>query len=336
VDISIVVCTHNRSRLLRTALEHLLAQDFGGIAAELIVVDNGSADDTAEVVRQFAADSPIPFRHRFEASQGISFARNHGWALARGPIIAFTDDDVEVAPDWARRIVRTFEAHPEVECVGGRVLPIWPSPPPAWLTREHWAPLALLDYGGATLHLDTNDPRCLVGANLALRRETLTRLGGFSPAVQRVKDGIGSVEDHELLIRFWNAGGRALYVPELIATAPVDPQRLQKRYHRRWHSGHGHFYAVMRSPAFERSSLSRFLDVPGHLFRQYLTDVSAWVGCILSGRIDEAFLLETRMRFFWGFVHTRRRDRKGPDSHRRGPRMHSSPAIGRRGSEGAS
>jgi glycosyltransferase involved in cell wall biosynthesis len=55
VDISIVVCTHNRARLLRTALRHLVAQDFEGVAAELIVVDNRSTDDTAEVVREFAA-----------------------------------------------------------------------------------------------------------------------------------------------------------------------------------------------------------------------------------------------------------------------------------------
>jgi glycosyltransferase involved in cell wall biosynthesis len=318
-------------------LKHLLAQDFTGVAAELIVVDNRSTDDTAEVVREFAAASPIPLQYCFESKQGISFARNHGWALARAPLVAFTDDDVEVAPDWTVRIVRAFAAHPDVECVGGRVLPIWPSAPPAWLTREHWTPLALLDYGAAALHLDSNDPRCLVGANLALRREALARLGGFSPAVQRVKDGIGSIEDHELLIRFWNAGGRALYVPELIATAPVDPQRLQKRYHRRWHSGHGHFYAVMRLPAFEHSTVTRFLDVPGHLYRQYLTDVAAWLGCILSGRIDEAFRVEMRMRFFWGFVQTRRRDRKRPDTYDRAFYMDSSPAaVGRRGSERAS
>jgi glycosyltransferase involved in cell wall biosynthesis len=311
VDLSIVICTHNRCELLTDALTCLLAQETASIATEIIVVDNNSTDSTAEVVKRVVSTAGGTVRYCFEPSQGIAYARNTGWALAGAPIVAFTDDDVRVKPGWARQIHAAFLRHPEADCVGGKVLPLWPTQPPAWLTRAHWAPLATLDYGDSPLRLDRNDPRCLVGANFAVRRGALEQLGGFSPAVQRVKDGIGSIEDHEFLIRLWNGGGQALYLPGLVATAPVDPQRLEKRYHRRWHLGHGHFYAVMRSPRMEQSATGRLFDVPAHLYRQCLVDAAGWSRRMLRGQWNDAFLQEIRLRFFWGFFWKRLRDHLG-------------------------
>ena len=209
MDLSIVICTHNRAERLRSALEHLFAQQTNQLKTEIIVVDNNSTDDTAEVVRGVLPIASVETHYLFERAQGISYARNAGWRRARAPIVAFTDDDVEVSADWMDQIVRSFKEYPEVECVGGKVLPEWPFEPPPWLTRDHWAPLAILDYGESPLRLDHDDPRCLVGANFAFRRSALKRIGGFSAAVQRVKDGIGSIEDHEFLIRLWDAGGHA-------------------------------------------------------------------------------------------------------------------------------
>jgi glycosyltransferase involved in cell wall biosynthesis len=308
VDISVVVCTHNRASRLRDALNHLLAQDAGGLQCELIVIDNNSTDGTAEVVRELARDGPIEVRYSFEPKQGISYARNTGWALARAPLIAYTDDDICVGDDWLVRVADAFARHNDVECVGGKVLPIWPMPPPAWLTRDHWSPLAILDYGDVPLRFDHRDPRCVVGANFAWRRDALVGLGGFSTDVQRVKDGIGSIEDHECLVRLWDAGGCALYVPDIVVHGPVDAPRLTKAYHRRWHRGHGHFHALMPIARLERSAAGRFLGVPACLYRQFLTHFGAWLYRIVSGRPDDAFVYETRMWFFWGFFQTRRRD----------------------------
>jgi glycosyltransferase involved in cell wall biosynthesis len=307
MDVSIVICTHNRASQLRPALAHLLAQRSAALA-EVIVVDNNSSDDTAEVVAELSASTSREVRYIFEAEQGISYARNTGWSLARGSVVAFTDDDVRAAPDWVDHIAAAFAAHPEVDCVGGKVLPAWPTPPPSWLTRDHWAPLAIVDYGDRMLWLDESNRKCLIGANVAFRRDVITRMGGFCHAVQRVKDGIGSIEDHEFLLRLWRAGGRALYVPELIVVAPVDEPRLHKRYHRRWSAGHGHFHAVMRCADIERSSIGHLYGVPAHLYRQCFVNAASWVACMASGRLDAAFLHETRLRFFSGFFRTRRQE----------------------------
>lgn len=195
--VSVVISTHNRCDLLPGALEAALSQQAGA-RHEVIVVDNNSSDRTREVVDAFMAHGAPRLRYVFEGRQGLSHGRNAGIANARGAIVAFTDDDVRVAPDWVEKIERALKEHPEVDFVGGKILPQWERPPPRWLTPEHWSPLALSDHGDEPFYVNAERDLCLVGASLAFRREVFDRIGLFSEELQRVKDGVGSVEDHEL------------------------------------------------------------------------------------------------------------------------------------------
>ena len=305
-DVSVILCTYNRCALLPKAIESLLAQEGSGVQYELLVVDNNSTDRTREVCETLLSQSRIPARYIFEPKQGVSYARNAALAVAKAPIIAFTDDDVCVSRDWVAGIKRTFDAYPAIDGIGGKVLPRWSEAPPAWLTRRHWTPLALQDYGDVPLPVGAANPLCLVAANLAVRREVFDRIGFFAPDLQRVQNGIGSMEDLELHLRLWAAGGEELYVPDVVVTAPVQPERLTKEYHRRWYRGNGRFYALLHDPDFERS-VARLFDVPAHLYRQTLTDVLQMVRYRLSGNEEEAFLRETRQQFFAGFFHERRK-----------------------------
>jgi glucosyl-dolichyl phosphate glucuronosyltransferase len=299
--LSVILPTFNRADSLQRAIPALLRQTAMPVTYELIVVDNNSTDGTPGVVARFA-DRRV--RLVAEPRQGLSYARNAGLAAARAPIVAFTDDDVEVAPDWVETIVTTLARHPEVAGLGGRVLPAWECGRPRWLTRDHWAPLALQDHGDSRRVFDRATPIGLIGANLAFRREVFDRVGTFSPEVQRVKDGIGSTEDHELLNRLYNSGERMLYQPKLLVMARVPGDRCDRRYHRRWHEGHGRFYALMRLPEMERARVTPF-GVPGHLLREAIGDLAAWARCALTADWDRAFLAELRLRFVKGFVWTR-------------------------------
>ena len=92
-----------------------------------------------------------------------------------------------------------------------------------------------------------SNPLCLVSANLAFRSEAFEETGLFAPHLQRVKNSIGSMEDAELLERFWRTGRDVVYVPDLRVVTDVPAERMTKSYHRRWHTGHGYFFAIMRS-----------------------------------------------------------------------------------------
>jgi glycosyltransferase involved in cell wall biosynthesis len=302
--LGIVVPTHNRAGSLRRTLRSLLAQTYVGSPLDIIVVNNNSSDDTAGVCAEFAPH----VRMIDEPRQGLSHARNAGIEALQelGPddVIAFIDDDIEARPDWIAAIAAAFETEPPVDGVGGRVLATEPATLPAWLTPNHWAPLALQDHGPRRRVFDESTPTGLVGANFAFRKGVFDRLGGFSPHVQRVKDGIGSTEDHEFLLRLYAAEGSALYTPDAVVTTDVPAERMTRDYHRRWHRGHGRFHALMRTPELERTRL-RLLGVPIHLFRQAVQDAIAWVRSRLTGDATHAFAAETRLWFFSGFVKER-------------------------------
>ena len=316
--------TYNRGELLGDAVRSVLGQREKDEASfELIVVDNNSTDSTRELVER-AARMDERVRYVFEPQQGLSHARNAGIRMARGPLVAFTDDDVRVERDWVAAIIRAFAEYPAADAVGGRVLPLWPSPPPAWLTRDHWAPLALMDFGPDWFAVTPEHQVCLMGANMAFRRDVFHAVGMFATEFQRVKDGIGSIEDHEFLLRVLRSGRTGVYDPRLVVHAEIQPNRLEQVYHRRWHTGHGHFHALMRSEYIERTTVGTLFGVPGHLYRQALRDLRMWITAAANGDFARAFKYELGLRFFWGFFRTRRRQFvRQPLSGRRGelPRL---------------
>jgi glycosyltransferase involved in cell wall biosynthesis len=309
VEVSVVICTFNRCDLLPAAFECLLAQSTDSTRYEIVVVDNNSRDATQEVIRGFMASHPGMIRPVFEAKQGISHARNAGVENARGAIIAFTDDDVRVAPNWLATIKRAFAEHPEVNFVGGKVLPQWPTAPPAWLTTAHWSPLALVDYGNVPFFVTQDHQLCLVAATLGVRRDIFRRFGMFSPEFQSSSGGCGG-EDHELLLRLWQGGERGLYLPGLVTVAAIQPERLRKRYHRRWHRRHGRLYAKAHMQDFEKTHIGTLFGVPAHLYRQAITAVIGMWRELLSRNEEKAFLHETTLWFFLGYFGDRIKQRR--------------------------
>jgi glycosyltransferase involved in cell wall biosynthesis len=301
-DLSVVICTYNRAELLRLALTTLLRQSPANLTYEVVVVDNNSTPETRAVVDELArSDSRV--RYIRETRQGNAYARNTGVAESQAPIVAFLDDDVTVRDNWVEIIQRTFNAT-SADFIGGKVLPRWEEPPPSWLGVANWAPIAALDYGDSSFLITAENPLCLLTANIALRKEVFAKHGEFSAAVQRAGDSIGSLEDHEFLTRLLRAGVTGLYVPEMIVDAYVGSERMTKDYHRRWHTGHGHFYAVMNDPDWERSSY-RLLGVPGHLYRETAKNAFVWFSRVITGKTDAAFINECRLRFFRGFFRQR-------------------------------
>ena len=307
--LSIVMPTYNRGPLLAGAVRSVLAQNPAITPAfELIVVDNNSTDDTREIIERFAREDGR-VRYVFEPQQGSSYSRNAGIREARAPLVAFIDDDVKAEPEWAAATVRAFEQYPEADVVGGRVLPLWPVDPPAWLTREHWSPLALVDYGDVPVAIDAERPLCLVSANLSFRRQVFDVVGGFAPDLGLVKAGtLGSVEDHEFLLRVLRAGRTVFYDPRVIVHADIQPNRLERAYHRRWHSGHGYFHARLRSDEMEQTRVGTLFGVPAHLYRQAFTDAVSWLRLWVMREPARAFHHEGRLRFFYGFFRARLRN----------------------------
>jgi glucosyl-dolichyl phosphate glucuronosyltransferase len=313
-DVSVVISTYNRCSLLPLALESLLHQETSGFSYEVVVVDNNSTDDTRSVIQSFEGRSEGKLRYHFEPKQGLSHGWNTGIDKSRAPIIAFTDDDLVMPADWVANIKRAFDEHPEVSAIGGQMLPIWPHEPPRWLTRGLWAPLALQDED-REFYTHEQNPICLL--NKSFRREAFDAIGKFNPELGRIKDGVGSLEDDELQRRLWKSGRRGLHVPSVRVHSPVAAERMTKHYYRRWHTGHGRHFAMMRESTFE-ASRGRLFDVPFHLYRQALVDSTTWLLNILRADTARAFEYEVKLRFFHGFYKQRLNDFRSKQGHRGG------------------
>ena len=229
---SVVIATYNRAADLRDTLASLACLSTAS-RWEVVVVDNNSSDGTAAVVRDLAASFPADLRYVFEGVQGRSAALNAGIAAARGDIIVTTDDDVRVEADW---LDRAGDALARLSCgyIGGRVLPIWGGPRPAWLSERpgpHWAVIALLDYGAAPIALTTRMP---LGVNMAFRREVFDVVGGWDPRIGRKAGTLLGQEVREWCIRARGKGVDGYYVPDFVVRHIIPAGRLNKRYFRRW------------------------------------------------------------------------------------------------------
>jgi glycosyltransferase involved in cell wall biosynthesis len=301
-DVSVVISTRNRAELLKGALDAVLRQSYASF--EVIVVDNGSTDSTGDVLAIYQNRHPQQLRSVREDRVGVSYGRNRGLMLSRAPLVAFTDDDVRVGPDWLQQGVRWLAEHADDAYVGGPVLPQWTSPPPPWLTREHWAPLAALDYGNVPFIVPTDRPVCLITANLIVRRAALDQVGWFNPEFYRC-------QDRELMLRLWQARLFGTYRPEMVASTTVSPERLQRTYHRRWHSRHGRFLA--RMPLREQQTGSgchvsaadwerTICGAPLCEYRALFAHLSAWAWHAVQNNRDRAFVHELRARYSLGFV----------------------------------
>lgn len=306
-DVSVVIGTYNRSAMLAGALDNVLRQEIDPSRYEIIVVDNNSSDSTRQVVESYIARGHSNLRYFFEPRQGVSHARNSGLARARAPIIAFTDDDVRVAKDWISEIKRVFDEHPEVDFLGGKILPRWTTQPPAWLTRDHWWALALLDYGDESFYVSADKPLCLPTANASFRSGVFERFGLFSP-------DFSGREDHEFLLRLWCGGGLGLYSPAIVVNAVVQPERLKKKYQRTWNATTGKFNSLMRLNEImgpdgrivgEQPNLVTLFGVPGFVYRRLLVDGVNWLRASVLGDQAAAQRSNNGLWYLMGYIKKR-------------------------------
>jgi len=312
-SISVLICTYNRAELLNQTLETLSrATTPDRCAVEIVVVDNNSTDDTAAVARRAAASATWPVKYVHEHRQGKSFALNTGLSVAQGDVIALTDDDVLPSADWLVRIVSNFRAADDVVFVFGKVLPRWQISPPAEMltvrARDIWGPLALVDYGDETIQHDAKTfgtRRLPVGANLAVRRDAIERIGGWRTDLGKVDNSLIAGEDHELCVRLFLAGFYSgVYDPAVSVRHLVPASRLTRRYFRRWFYWHGRTMARMADAVYLDLDLTRvpsIAGVPRFVYREFLQQCRRWAGRV--GRSDALALLieEVKLVEYVGF-----------------------------------
>ena len=198
--ISVVIPTFNRASSLARLLDALASAEIDADATEITVVDDGSTDDTATVVRQ----SPIPVSYLHQIGAGPAAARNAGWRASSAPVVAFLDDDCVPRPGWLADYLQAFE-DPNVGGVGGTIEPLVDGFIADFITAD-----GVVDHGRPPGGAADADPTYLVTANAAFRRAALEAAAGFEESYRLDRPGrtgrIVAGEDVDLCWRIVEAG----------------------------------------------------------------------------------------------------------------------------------
>ena len=226
--ISIVVCTRNGDHTLPACLKSLTGQNYPDY--EVIVIDDGSRDATAETTRRFEQ-----VRYQFQEHAGLSIARNLGAQIATGSVIAYTDDDCMAHPDWLVHLGHAFEDE-SIAAAGGPNIP----PPP----RNHIERVVAAAPGApAHVLLDDIEAEHLPGCNLAIRKEALDKIGGFRAEFTTAGD------DVDVCWRLREAGGRLVFVPGAMVW---HHRRFTIQAYLKQQRGYGHAEALLMKAHPER------------------------------------------------------------------------------------
>ena len=233
MQITVILCTYNRCKMLSKALTSVAAQSMPQeIEWEVLVVDNNSHDQTREVAEDFCRRSPGRFRYMFVPQPGKSHALNAGIRQARGNVLAFTDDDVTVEPDWLQNLTASLQDQ-QWAGAGGRVVPEWFRPVPRWLDPRAWyasGPLVQFDLGDKAGEL--SEPP--FGTNMAFRKSVFEKCGDFHTELGPRPGSEIRDEDTEFGTRVLAAGERLRYEPSAIVHHPVPDSRISKQFFLTW------------------------------------------------------------------------------------------------------
>lgn len=239
--VAVIICTYNRASVLGQTLQSFLGLVVPeGVTYELVVIDNNSKDNTKAVVEQFT--NRLPVRYLFEGKQGKTSALNRALREAEGELLLFTDDDVQIAPEWLAAFHAAAERHSEAGWFGGRIIPWWEGGRPSWLKDECVPALSgyfgLYDLGDLERPYQAGD-LFPAGAGMAVRRSTFERIGGYREDLGPRGEKKGTNDDTEIMERAQKAGIPGVYVPKATCQHLVPASRLSMKWFVKYGLGKG-------------------------------------------------------------------------------------------------
>lgn len=224
--LSVVVCAYTLDRWadIEAAIGSLRRQTRP--AEQVVLV----ADHNPELLERARTAFPDVVCVPNTEVRGLSGARNTGVRTATGDVVAFLDDDAVADPSWVERMLDAYR-EPDVVGVGGRVVPLWKAPRPAWFPDEFLWVVGCSYEGLPTGRADIRNP---IGANMSFSRRVFDRVGGFDATMGRLGKDAAGCEETEFAIRARRSdGARIVLEPAALCAHSVSPDRVTRRYFRR-------------------------------------------------------------------------------------------------------
>lgn len=233
VQFTVAIPTYNGANRFPEVLDKLRQQTgVESLSWEIILVDNNSTDNTAQVFQDYQKtwDLNIPLRYEFEKQQGLTFARQCAFQAAQGEWIGFLDDDNLPYPNWVASAYQFAQKNPKSGAFGGQVHGLFASPPP-----ENIQPLlpylALVERGPDPLLYPPQNNLLPPGAGIVIRKQAwLESVPERLTLSGRIGGNFLSSEDLELLSYIQEKGWEIWYNPKMELDHKIPPWRLEREY----------------------------------------------------------------------------------------------------------
>ncbi len=304
--LTVLFSTFNGADTLPSMLDALerLAPPRGGW--KIVAVDNGSADESAALLRQRTGRLPLTIVS--EPRRGKSRGLNAGLAWVEGDLVVFTDDDVVPRPDWLVRLRQIADKQRGYDIFGGAIHPIWLEAPSDWVLRSvpkgHFA-WTELDDGPA-------DPTKVWGPNMAVRSAVL--------ADHRFREGIGpdggaryaTGSETEFVVRASQAGHRCWHTEQAVVGHIIGPEQLKAEWLLQRSYNHARGERRLRGILGEDHSPA-FLGYPHSLIRDYGQALLRLAAEAVFGDFETRFAAQRRLRELQGHLDERRMQLRSAD-----------------------
>lgn len=254
IDFTVAIRAYNAAGRLPALLDKLRSQQNAeSIRWEILIVDNNSTDNTAEIVQAY--QSKCQLRYVVETQQGAAIARKRAISEAQGTWIGFLDDDTLPTPNWVRQAYEFGQAHPNAGAYGSRILPEYEAQPPLNFDRiAHYLPTMLKTQ---SFRYDSHRLGMPVGAGLVIRKEAWLESAIGQQIIQGpVKQGFNlKGEETEVLWKMKATEWEIWYNAEMTIVHKIPQWRLESNYLLNFLKVIGlsqHRFRMLRYPVWQR------------------------------------------------------------------------------------
>lgn len=289
---TVLVATRNRAPVLNDVLKGFCNLQSLQSGWKLVVIDNGSTDETAQVLSSFAGR--LPLQTAFEPRTGKNYALNLGLGMVEGDLVVFTDDDIFPHSDWLIRFREKADAHPECSMFGGIVVPRWQAPPPPWIEWVEINPaFGINDSRMGEGLIPETEVRNIIGPNMAMRASIFASGTRFDSSIGPRGTNYAMGSESELLVRLAAQGHKAYFIPNAVVEHLVREEQL----HKDW--------ILQRAIRLGRG-IPRIFPVkmwgwvPRHLFRDVPKQLAYMAAALFTLRRDQYFRARWRLNMLRG------------------------------------
>jgi len=233
VDFTVAIPTYNGASRLPKLFEKLRQQTgLDQIYWEIIVIDNNSSDNTAQVVQEYQGNwlPGVPLTYILEPEQGAAFARLRAVQEAQGELIGFLDDDNLPNPDWIAQAYSFAQEHPQAGAFSGQIHGDFEVEPPENFQRIQ-AFLAIREHGSTPHQFEPQNLRLPPAASLVVRKKAWCETVPSRPTLTGKLPGVMiQGDDYEPLLYIYKAGWEIWYHPDLHTYHQIPHWRLERNY----------------------------------------------------------------------------------------------------------